>query len=95
LLERGSYSPKDMEASAFAAFEARGALQPFKYTLRPLAPELVLIDITHCGVCHSGIKNYPWDCQFVLILLDLHAINNDWMTSKYPLVPGQYVPPYF
>ena len=84
-----------MEASAFAAFEARGALQPFKYTLRPLAPELVQIDITHCGLCHSGKPKTLRLSQFVLILLDLHAINNAWMTSKYPLVPGQYVPPYF
>ena len=42
--------------------------------LEPASDELVL-EVLHCGLCHS----------------DLSMINNDWGASSYPLVPGHEV----
>jgi alcohol dehydrogenase (NADP+) len=39
---------------AWAALEAKGQLQPWSYTPRPLGAHDVEIDITHCGMCASG-----------------------------------------
>lgn len=64
-----------MNINAFAALEAKQALTPFQYEAKELAPYEVKIDITHCGICHS----------------DIHLIDNDWMISKYPLVPGHEI----
>jgi alcohol/geraniol dehydrogenase (NADP+) len=61
--------------SAFAALAAKQALVPHEYEPRPLQPEDVEIEISHCGICHS----------------DLHLIDNDWSTSVYPLVPGHEI----
>ena len=60
---------------AFAALAAKQALVPHAYEPRPLGPRDVEIAISHCGVCHS----------------DLHVIDNDWATSRYPLVPGHEI----
>ena len=60
---------------AFAALESKAALTPFHYEPSALAAEELEIEISHCGICHS----------------DLHLIDNDWMTSKYPLVPGHEI----
>jgi uncharacterized zinc-type alcohol dehydrogenase-like protein len=35
----------------------------------------VEVRISHCGVCHS----------------DIHLIDNDWGTSKYPFIPGHEI----
>lgn len=60
---------------AYAALESQAPLTPFGYEPGPLAAQDVEIEISHCGICHS----------------DLHLIDNDWMTSKYPLVPGHEI----
>ena len=60
---------------AYAASEAGSALAPFAYAPDALGPNDVEITITHCGICHS----------------DLHLIDNDWRTSRYPLIPGHEV----
>lgn len=60
---------------AHAAFEARGALQPFEYELPELSGDQVDIAVEHCGICHS----------------DLSMLDNDWGGSRYPLVPGHEV----
>jgi len=61
--------------SAFAALSAKQALVPHEYEPRPLGPQDVEIEISHCGICHS----------------DLHLIDNDWASSIYPLVPGHEI----
>jgi uncharacterized zinc-type alcohol dehydrogenase-like protein len=61
--------------SAFAAPAAKQPLVPFDYEPRPLQPQDVEIEISHCGICHS----------------DLHLIDNDWSSSVYPLVPGHEI----
>jgi uncharacterized zinc-type alcohol dehydrogenase-like protein len=60
---------------AYAALEAGASLAPFGYEPATLGSHDVEIEITHCGICHS----------------DLHLIDNDWMSSKYPIVPGHEV----
>lgn len=58
--------------NAYAAFEAKGKLQPFQYDLGPLGPDQVEIAVKYCGLCHS----------------DLSMLNNDWGITSYPFVPG-------
>jgi uncharacterized zinc-type alcohol dehydrogenase-like protein len=57
---------------AYAATQARGALEPFAYDPGELGPEEVEIQVTHCGICHS----------------DLSMLDNEWGMSAYPFVPG-------
>lgn len=64
-----------MTIHAFAAKEAKAALEPFTYEPDDLGAYGAEIDITHCGVCHS----------------DIHLVDNDWNTNKYPLVPGHEI----
>ena len=64
-----------MNINSFAAHKPKDELVPFLYEPKSLAAHEVLVKITHCGICHS----------------DLHLIDNDWMVSKYPLVPGHEI----
>jgi uncharacterized zinc-type alcohol dehydrogenase-like protein len=64
-----------MEISAYAAAEQGGLLHPIRYAAPALGAHDVLIAVTHCGICHS----------------DLHMVDNDWNSSRYPLVPGHEV----
>lgn len=59
----------------YAAFVARGECLPHSWQNQELGDEDVLLDITHCGICHS----------------DIHLIDDDWGMSSYPLVPGHEV----
>ncbi len=63
-----------MNISGFAAHKPKTLLKEFSYTGQ-LNPNDVLIQITHCGICHS----------------DIHLIDNDWKISKYPFIPGHEV----
>ena len=60
---------------ALAATEARGSLKPFTFEFGPLPDDYVEIKVESGGLCHS----------------DLSMINNDWGSSRYPLVPGHEV----
>lgn len=59
----------------YAAYKAKEELKPFSYEPKQLETNEVEIKVTHCGICHS----------------DLHLIDNDWMMSTYPFVPGHEV----
>jgi uncharacterized zinc-type alcohol dehydrogenase-like protein len=61
--------------NAFAAIAAKESLTAYAYEPATLGPHDVEIEISHCGVCHS----------------DLHLIDNDWASSRYPLVPGHEI----
>lgn len=64
-----------MSIRAYAA-KARGQrLEPFTYEPPPLGPNDVEITVSHCGICHS----------------DIHMIDDDWKSSRYPLVPGHEI----
>lgn len=60
---------------AYAALEPGWQLQSFEYDPGPLEDHQIEIQVEHCGLCHS----------------DLSMINNDWGTSRYPLVPGHEI----
>jgi alcohol dehydrogenase (NADP+) len=60
---------------AFAAQHARDALTPFSFDRREPGPHDVVIEISHCGVCHT----------------DWHFVNNDFGMSLYPMVPGHEI----
>jgi alcohol/geraniol dehydrogenase (NADP+) len=64
-----------MRVHAFAALKAKSQLQPFQYDAPLLGIHDVEIKVSHCGICHS----------------DIHLIDNDWMISQYPLIPGHEI----
>ncbi|MCH9609981.1 MAG: putative formaldehyde dehydrogenase AdhA [Chlamydiales bacterium] len=59
----------------FAAMKQGAELQEFEFDLPQMRPFDVMIEITHCGICHS----------------DIHLIDNDWNNANYPLVPGHEI----
>lgn len=60
---------------AWAAFKSGEPLIPFEYDGGPLAADDVEVAVENCGICHS----------------DLSVINNEWMNSIYPVVPGHEI----
>lgn len=60
---------------SYAAMDANRPLTPLTIERRELKDEDVAITILYCGICHS----------------DIHAVNNDWGNSLYPLVPGHEI----
>lgn len=63
------------ETKAYAAYEATEPLRPWSFNRRNLKPNDVHIEILYCGVCHS----------------DIHTARNEWMGTKYPVVPGHEI----
>lgn len=61
--------------NGYAAYKAKEELKPLSYEPKELKTNDVEIQVTHCGICHS----------------DLHLIDNDWMMSSYPFIPGHEV----
>lgn len=64
-----------MSIRAFAVTASKQLLQPFEYDPGKIGPCEVEVAIECCGICHS----------------DIHVIDNDWMSSVYPLVPGHEI----
>jgi alcohol/geraniol dehydrogenase (NADP+) len=62
-------------SKGYAVFEPGFALKPYTYPLGPRNPYEIVVEISHCGLCHT----------------DLYMINNDWKRSTYPLVPGHEI----
>jgi uncharacterized zinc-type alcohol dehydrogenase-like protein len=62
-------------ARGYGATAPDSGVGPMDFTRRGLRPDDVLIDITHCGICHS----------------DLHTARNDWGRTTYPVVPGHEI----
>jgi len=59
----------------YAAHSAKSALVPFKFERRDPRDHDVLIEISHCGVCHS----------------DIHQARDEWGGSRFPMVPGHEI----
>ncbi len=64
-----------IEAKGYAAHAATEDLKPWTFERRDLQPNDVQIEILYCGVCHS----------------DIHTARNEWMGTKYPVVPGHEI----
>jgi uncharacterized zinc-type alcohol dehydrogenase-like protein len=60
---------------AWAAKEKGSSLSQIEIPLPPLKSHEVLLEVYSCGICHS----------------DIHLIDNDWKSTKYPLVPGHEI----
>lgn len=60
---------------AYAATEAHKPLTPYSFNRRDPGPDDVAIEIKFAGICHS----------------DLHFVNNDLGSTRYPLVPGHEI----
>ena len=61
-----------MSLRAYAAGDAGAALNAVVIDPGELRADHVEVAVEHCGICHS----------------DLSVLNNQWMNSRYPLVPG-------
>lgn len=60
---------------AYGASAPDSGVGPMQIIRRGLRNDDVLIEITHCGICHS----------------DLHSARNDWGFTTYPIVPGHEI----
>ena len=60
---------------AYGATSPDSGVGPMDITRRGLRDDDVLVEITHCGICHS----------------DLHSARNDWNFTTYPIVPGHEI----
>jgi alcohol dehydrogenase (NADP+) len=65
------------KAKAYAAANAKSALDPITIPRRDPGDDDVQIEILFCGICHS----------------DLHQVRNEWsvMPTVYPCVPGHEI----
>ncbi|NGX57358.1 MAG: Aldehyde reductase Ahr [Chlamydiae bacterium] len=64
-----------MKINGYAVEKVGGELNPYGYDSSALGDQDVLIEITHCGICHS----------------DIHLIDDDWKISNYPFIPGHEI----
>ncbi len=68
-------STNEYPTKAYGATSTTSGVGPMDITRRGLRDDDVLIEISHCGICHS----------------DLHSARNDWGFTKYPIVPGHEI----
>ncbi len=64
-----------MNTKAYAAHSATTGVEPWNLERRTPKPDDVSIKIDYCGVCHT----------------DLHYVENDWGSTRYPVVPGHEI----
>lgn len=64
-----------LKATGYAAVQAHARLAPFSFERRDPGPEDVVLEVLHCGVCHS----------------DIHYVNDDWGFTRFPVVPGHEI----
>ena len=65
----------EYRSKAYGATAPDSGVGPMEITRRGLRADDVLIEISHCGICHS----------------DLHSARNDWGRTTYPIVPGHEI----
>lgn len=64
-----------IKAKAYAAHSATSPLEPYQFERRDPRPDDVVIEISHCGICHS----------------DIHTVRSEWGAAAYPCVPGHEI----
>jgi len=64
-----------MKVLAYGAPTKGATIVPLTIERREPGPNDVLIDITHCGVCHS----------------DIHQVRDEWGGAIFPMVPGHEI----
>ena len=63
------------KTAAYAAPSAGAPLAPLSVDRRDPGTLDVVIEITHCGVCHS----------------DIHQVRDEWGGARFPMVPGHEI----
>ncbi|HXH32634.1 MAG TPA: NAD(P)-dependent alcohol dehydrogenase [Bacteriovoracaceae bacterium] len=63
------------DVKAYAAFDPKKPLGPFKISRRDTNSKDVSIEIKYCGVCHS----------------DIHQARDEWGGAIFPMVPGHEI----
>jgi len=63
------------KTTAYAARSPGAPLAPFSIDRREPGPHDVVIEITHCGICHS----------------DVHQVRDEWGGATFPMVPGHEI----
>ncbi len=64
-----------INAKAYAALSATEPLAPYELERRAPNPDDIVIEISHCGICHS----------------DIHTVRSEWGEATYPCVPGHEI----
>jgi len=64
-----------IRAKAYAAQKPSAPLAPWEFDRRDPGDKDVLIDVTHCGICHS----------------DIHQVRDEWGGATFPMVPGHEI----
>jgi alcohol dehydrogenase (NADP+) len=64
-----------LKTKAYAAKSATSPIAPFEFERREVGPNDVLIEISHCGICHS----------------DIHQARDEWGGATFPMVPGHEI----
>lgn len=64
-----------MKITGYAVMAPGKRLEPFEYQAPEVGAADVLVDISHCGLCHT----------------DLHFVDNDFGLTAYPFVPGHEI----
>jgi uncharacterized zinc-type alcohol dehydrogenase-like protein len=64
-----------MKIEGYAAEKPGEKLAPYSFEVSSNQTFECLIKVLACGICHS----------------DIHVIDNDWKSSKYPVIPGHEV----
>lgn len=64
-----------IKTKAYAAMSATSPLVPHSFERREPRPDDVVVEISHCGICHS----------------DIHTARGEWGPTHYPCVPGHEI----
>lgn len=64
-----------LKVKSYAAYSADTPLKPYTFERRDPKPDDVMIEISHCGICHS----------------DIHTARSEWGQAAYPCVPGHEI----
>lgn len=64
-----------IKTKAYAAQSPTSPLQPHHFERRAPRPDDIVIEISHCGICHS----------------DIHTVRSEWGPAHYPCVPGHEI----
>jgi uncharacterized zinc-type alcohol dehydrogenase-like protein len=64
-----------IKTKGYAGTSAHAPLAPYQFERREPRADDVVIEVTHCGICHS----------------DIHTVRSEWGEAKYPCVPGHEV----
>jgi uncharacterized zinc-type alcohol dehydrogenase-like protein len=64
-----------LRTRGYAAMNATLPVEPWEFDRREPGPHDIVVDITHCGVCHS----------------DIHQSRDEWGGAIFPMVPGHEI----